>query len=238
MKSDLNLKCCRSAGERRGTQYARSPRVSVRARVLTWAFAACGVFFAFAHSALNAQGTRVGQYRVQPGDVLQYKVWPKTEASGDFPVEMSGMVYLPSVGAVPVGGKTLDEVRATLRDLYAKAVLGAIDPVVTVTAMFPFSVTGGVLSGGLYDGKAGMTVFDAISRAGGYINKTRPSHVDVIHADGTTTRLDGADMQLTSVVLQSQDRVTVPSSSPVFTKQNLALAAQLLIGLVTMIKLF
>jgi protein involved in polysaccharide export with SLBB domain len=183
-------------------------------------------------------GTRAGQYRLQPGDVLQFRVWPNQEASGEFPVESTGIVYLPLAGAVTVGGKTLEEVRSELRDLYRRAVQGATQPVVTVTALFPFSVTGGVVSGGLYDGRAGMTVSDAMNRAGGPRGDTRPGHVDVVHADGTTTRLAGDASELTSVLLRSQDHVVVPAPKRSLSLQTVASMAQLAIGIVTMLKLF
>jgi protein involved in polysaccharide export with SLBB domain len=191
-------------------------------------------------------GTRAGSYRVQPGDMLQYRVWPNVELTGEFPVESSGVVFLPITGAVQVGGKTLDEVRALLRESYAKLVQGSTQPVVTVTAMFPFSVIGGVSFGGVFDGRAGMTVFDAISRAGGYRGDARPKYVDVIHADGTTSRIttgsgkdDGSrDVELTTILLRSQDRVSVPISHRLITGQNAYLFAQTLLGVITVIKLF
>jgi polysaccharide biosynthesis/export protein len=184
-------------------------------------------------------GIRAGQYRIQAGDLLQYRVWPNAEqASGEFPVESSGLVYLPLVGAVPVAGKTLDEVRATLRDLYARVVQGATAPVVTVMAMFPFSVIGDVSSGGVYEGRAGMTVFDAISRAGGFRTDARPKQLDVVHADGTTTPMDATDAAMSTVLLQSQDRVVVPTYRKRITLQSILAVAQLGIAIITFAKVF
>ena len=182
---------------------------------------------------------RAGQYRIQPGDMLQYRVWPNAElVSGEFPVESSGLVYLPLVGAVPVGGKTLDEVRATLRDLYARVVQGATAPVVTVLASFPFSVIGDVSAGGVYEGRAGMTVFDAISRAGGFRTDARPKQLDVVHADGTSTQLEPTDVAMSSMLLQSQDRVLVPTVRKRLSLQSILTVAQLGIAVLTFARVF
>jgi polysaccharide export outer membrane protein len=190
-------------------------------------------------------GIRAGTYRIQPGDLLQYRVWPNAELTGEFPVESTGLVYLPMLGAVQVGGKALDEVRTQLRDMYAKLVQGNTQPVVTITAQFGFSVTGGVAHPGIYEGHAGITVFDAISQAGGYRTEATPKYVDVIHADGTTTRLEtGGDAQmaaggnLTSALMQSQDRVVVPAAHKTFTTSNLYAMVQIALGVITVIKVF
>jgi polysaccharide export outer membrane protein len=195
--------------------------------------------------AQTTGGVRAGSYRIQPGDLLQYRVWPNVELTGEFPVESSGLVYLPMLGAVQVGGKTLDEARSKLREMYSKMVQGSTEPVVTITAQFAFSVTGGVAQPGIFDGHAGMTVFDAISRAGGYKTEATPKYVDVVHADGTTTRLETGDgsqvatgASLTSVLMQSQDRLVVPAAHKAFTTQNLYSAVQIALGLITVIKLF
>jgi hypothetical protein len=43
---------------------------------------------------------------------------------------------------------------------------------------------------------------------------------------------------LTSVLMQSQDRLVVPAAHKAFTTQNLYSAVQIALGLITVIKLF
>lgn len=192
----------------------------------------------------HAAGIKAGSYRIQAGDMLSYRVWPNAELSGEFPVETTGLVYLPMLGGVAVGGKTVDEVRTQLREMYGKTVQGSTQPVVTVTAQFAFSITGGVADPGFYEGTAGMSVFDAVSRAGGFRNEAVPKYVEVAHQNGRTDRIDiqnkGAEGQsgLASVQMQSQDRIIVPIAHRTFTTQNLYSVLQLLIGAATAIKVF
>jgi protein involved in polysaccharide export with SLBB domain len=237
---DLNLANGPPMHDKVGPGHARLARMARSLTLLAALIAATAIpaMRVSAQAASMTGGVRAGQYRIQAGDLLQYRVWPNTEASGEFPVESSGLVYLPLAGAVPVGGKTLDEVRATLRDLYARAVQGATQPVVTVTAIFPFSVIGDVSRGGIYDGRAGMTVFDAVSHAGGFRTDERPKQLSVVHADGASMMVDATDEAMSTVLLQSQDRVVVPTHRSRMSVQSLLSLAQLAIGLVTIVKVF
>lgn len=65
-----------------------------------------------------------GPYRVGPGDVLSITI-AGLEATGlppgqapTYRINEKGEIILPSIGAVVVGGKTLDEVEATIRAAY------------------------------------------------------------------------------------------------------------------------
>ncbi len=53
-------------------------------------------------------------YIVRAGDVLQIRVWPDSSLGGAYPVEETGVVYLPLVGAVSAGGRPIVDLREML----------------------------------------------------------------------------------------------------------------------------
>ena len=87
-----------------------------------------------ADALCQTQSLPSNDYVVRPGDVLSIMVWPDETLSGDFPVEESGTVYVPVLGAVEVGGLPLRELRRIFREGYGMAMRS---PVVTIT--FDFS---------------------------------------------------------------------------------------------------
>jgi polysaccharide export outer membrane protein len=84
------------------------------------------------HDPLAGETARY-EYRVAPFDILSVTVWDHPELTipaGEFRapelvgnvVQADGTVYYPHVGAIPVAGKTIPEVRATLADKLRKYV--------------------------------------------------------------------------------------------------------------------
>src|SRR5688500_1382403 len=90
-------------------------------RKFPWAL----LFVLVAAGTLPAQETAmpasssVSSYRVRAGDLLRLRIWMgqnDAPISADIPVEESGQVFVPRVGAVQVAGKTVEELRETLRN--------------------------------------------------------------------------------------------------------------------------
>ena len=108
---------------------------------------------------LIAGGAMSQSYRLQPGDVLRLMVVGLQELNRDIRIEADGTAYFPLIGAVDVGGSTLDEVRETVSSAYttvsnplSSAADSAIRPIrssqvyVTVAEYRPIYVSGvGVL---------------------------------------------------------------------------------------------
>lgn len=67
---------------------------------------------------LIAGGAMSQSYRLQPGDVLTLRIVGLQELNGDIRIEAEGTAYFPLIGAVDVGGSTLDEVRETVSVAY------------------------------------------------------------------------------------------------------------------------
>jgi protein involved in polysaccharide export with SLBB domain len=151
----------------------------------------------------------------QYGDVLRIRVWPDATLGGDFAVETTGAVNLPLLGAVPVVGRNLEEIRADLVARYTEEAMR--NPVVSLTILFPVSVLGEVRAPGLYVFQPTNTLFDAISEAGGLTDRAtsdgitliRDGQETIINVDGTSGFATG-DLDL---FLRSQDRIVIGRSS-------------------------
>jgi polysaccharide export outer membrane protein len=200
--------------------------------------------------ALSAQSPDTGAtvYRIQPGDVLRIRLFTGgSEISFvggntgpsviDYPVEESGLVFLPRIGPVTAAGKTTEELRRELREAYSKVYPESI---VTVTPIFFVPVLGAVRNPAAIEGTEKLTVFDAIARAGGFtedanrrkIEVYRRGQIVIIDATGTE-----GGQTLGQHVLQSGDRIVVPTRRR-WTWQATFAAVQVVAVLVTIYSVF
>lgn len=177
--------------------------------------------------ALPAAGVPAERFTVQPGDVLRIRVWPDTTLGGDYGIEDTGLVYLPVVGALEVGGRSLADVRTLLRDEYRDALKV---PIVTVTPVFPVSVLGAVERPGLYHVTPSETLLDVITMAGGFAPNARQSSLRIIRG-GEVMRMDAKEWMERgapelALTLQSRDRVVVPAKRFQIGARDVLLALQ------------
>ena len=156
------------------------------------------------------QGVRT-ETVLRPGDVLNIRVWPSAELSGEFAIEDTGLVHLPLLGAVRAVGVPIDQLREELRRRYSETMQ---NPVVTVTPMFRVTVTGEVQRPGIQVVTPVNTLFDVIGMAGGFrggadtenLRIVRPGQVidfDALRAMETGERMD-------VIQLRSGDHIIVP----------------------------
>lgn len=170
---------------------------------------------------------------VRPGDVLRLKFWPEQQYSGDYQVETTGVVAIPLLGELHVAGQPLSAVRDTVRQRYRML---TTDGVAIVSLQFRISVLGQVVRPGLYPVDATQSVFDALSQAGGPTDRADLAHVrllrqdHVVLLDAATALATGSPML--SVLLESGDRIVVPTKSVNWLTWQNALTALQTIGLV------
>ena len=174
---------------------------------------------------------RADAITVRPGDVLRITVWPDQSLSGDFPIEDSGMAYLPMVGGILAAGRPLNQLRADLRARLGEAFQM---PVVSITPVFRVSVLGAVLRPGLYEVTPSENLFDVISMAGGFTARAKTEDVRLIRdgqlysVNARATLETGEDFL--GVQLQSGDRIVVPEGSSLTARDVLTVLQS--IGLV------
>ena len=122
-------------------------------------------------------------YRLGSGDQVRVIVFGEEDLSGEFVVDGAGMVSLPLVGEVPAGGKTLQEFRSQIEALLSDGYL--TDPRVSAEVLNyrPFYILGEVEESGEYPYTDGLTVMNAVARAGGFTYRANTRVVYIKRAD-------------------------------------------------------
>lgn len=109
---------------------------------------------------------------MQPLDLLQIRVFQEPEMDREVRMSRESAVFLPLIGRVSLQGKTIREAEEYVRDLYDRDYL--VNPQVNLTvleyARRTVNVLGSVATPGEieFPREEGLTLLDAISRAGGF----------------------------------------------------------------------
>lgn len=110
-----------------------------------------------------------GEYRCGPGDRLAVAVFEVEELSGLVSIDADGLIRLPLVGAIAVGGLTTGQIEARLVELYGANLLQ--DPQISVAVeeygSQPVSVLGAVKEPGVLQLQGSRRLMDVIAMAGG-----------------------------------------------------------------------
>lgn len=148
-------------------------------------------------------------YRLGPNDVVRVQVFGEDDLSVERTVDGDGTMTFPLLGALSVGGRTVqevqDELTARLRAGYLK------HPKVTVFIVKHrnFTVSGEVKKPGGFEYREGVTVQEALALAEGFTEKANRSEVMV-------TRLNGGNAQTIPVPLDApvlpNDLIIVPQA--------------------------
>ena len=131
-------------------------------------------------------------YRLGSGDKVRVTVFNEKDLSGEYDVNDQGLVALPLIGQVKVGGLSIADAQQVITDRYGKNYL--VNPRVTVEVLNyrPFFILGEVKSPGSYPYVNGMTVVNAIALAGGYTPRANKGRVTIKHATDATGREETA----------------------------------------------
>jgi polysaccharide biosynthesis/export protein len=151
---------------------------------------------------------------LQPGDMLEIRVWRKPELSGEFHVAASGAISDPFYADVIVAGLPLNVARDRIRQHIARI---EADPMVWVEPMLRIVVTGEVRQPGLYPVRYPTTIAQAIAQAGGTTDLAKVERIQLVRA-GAAQRIDlrHPTAQNARIVLQSGDEIVVPRRSTAF----------------------
>jgi len=131
-------------------------------------------------------------YILQPSDLLNVQVFQEENLKRDVRVSQECSITLPLIGKVDLKGKSLRQAEDLIRDLYNRDYL--VNPQVNVVvieyAKRTVNVIGQVNQPGavLFPQEQGLTLLDAISRAGGFSRLANRSQVKLTrtNADGKT----------------------------------------------------
>lgn len=127
-------------------------------------------------------------YRLCPNDVLRVKVFQEEDLTTELRLGKDGSATFPLLGVINLGGKTVDEAAATIRDQLGKDFL--VNPQVTLTvteyAKRRFTVLGQVQKPGSYDipSEESVTLLQAIAMAGGFGRLAVQNKVSITRTSG------------------------------------------------------
>lgn len=114
------------------------------------------------------QNTKAWDYRLSPGDVIEIRLFFNSELNENVQIRPDGRVALQLIGDVPLSGLTLQDATTMLNRAYLKEVL---TPRVSIQVRGygaqKVYVTGEVEKPGVINVPGPMSVYDAISEAGG-----------------------------------------------------------------------
>lgn len=146
-------------------------------------------------------------YRVGPGDKIKLTVFNEPDLSGPFELTTQGTLTLPLIGDIPARGRTVSELTAEISNRLSQGYLRNPKVSVEILNYRPIYVHGEVRSGGEFPFKQGLTLRDAVAKAGGYTYRATTSHV-LITRDGMGTELR-IDLPSDAAVLPG-DNIRVP----------------------------
>jgi polysaccharide export outer membrane protein len=120
-----------------------------------------------------APAADASNYRVGPGDELRVTVYGEEDLSGQYTVDGTGVVSMPLLGQVQVGGLTLRELEVQLAQSLDANYLRAPRVSAEVLNYRPFYIIGEVMMGGEYPYQDGINVLNAVAIAGGFTFRAR-----------------------------------------------------------------
>lgn len=158
-------------------------------------------------------------YRVQPGDLLDIKVFREADLTGAYQVDPKGELSFPLVGRISVQGSSLSELREQVTQGLRKYL---VNPQVTISrtesTIKSISVLGHVKNAGRYDYSPGSSLMRVISEAGGFTPSANRKKIRIVRVeDGKKTSIivnavDIIDGKSDDRELEAGDMIFVPES--------------------------
>lgn len=127
-------------------------------------------------------------YKLSPNDVVKIKVFQEDDLTTEIRLAKDGTGTFPLLGVISLGGKSVDEAAASIRELLGKDYL--VNPQVTLTvteySKRRFTVLGQVQKPGSYDipSEESVTMLQAIAMAGGFTRLAVQSKVTITRTAG------------------------------------------------------
>jgi polysaccharide export outer membrane protein len=160
---------------------------------------------------------------LQPGDVINLRIWREADMSGQFMVQEDGVAVLPRLGPVVVVGKEPEVLKRELIEEYSKTLR---NPSIEVIFQRRVTITGEVRTPGLFPVDPTMSLTDALALAGGATPTANREKVILIRG-GERTEFDVEEaLTVEDLSLRSGDQLFVPQRG--WFSRNWPLAASIL----------
>jgi Periplasmic protein involved in polysaccharide export len=118
-----------------------------------------------------------GEYRLGPGDRVRIAVYGQETLTGEQLVGADGTVTMPLIGNVQSIGLTPQELGAKIQGRLAEGFFKNPSVTVSMVSYRPFYILGEVNQPGQYEYAVGMTVRDAVAKAGGYTYRAQEKEI-------------------------------------------------------------
>jgi polysaccharide export outer membrane protein len=152
---------------------------------------------------------------LSPNDEIVMTVFQEDDLSTKTTVDVDGMVMLPLVGEVKVGGMTLAQATARIQQLYDKDYLvnPQVNLIVDKFAERHFAVLGQVQRPGSFDFPQNepVSLLEAIAMAGGYTRLGAPSKVSVRRVVNGATQIYRLDADQLAQDLKKKNFQVLPN---------------------------
>ena len=147
------------------------------------------------------------ELRLAPGDKVRIAVVDLEAMDGDYVVDETGTVSLPLIERITAAGLSYNEMQAAIASRLVQAdVLRSPNVTVQPLELRPIYIMGEVRTPGEYAYRQGLTVFAAVSMAGGYTYRAQTGEVAVTRTVDNRSVTAVADEE--SVILPG-DRIMV-----------------------------
>lgn len=147
---------------------------------------------------------------LRAGDAVRLRIWREPDLSGDFPVDETGTVVFPMIGAMRVNQESPSSLKARLVTTYQSYLShSSID----VTFLRRVQVLGAVRNPGLYPLDATMTIDDALALAGGTTPQGNTKKLELIRRGERVVRTLSRQARVSDTPIRSGDQLYVPERS-------------------------
>lgn len=137
------------------------------------------------------------RYELGSGDEIRVIVYGEEDLSGEFELDGSGVVGMPLIGPVAIGGRDVAEAERLIAEKLADGYL--VNPRVSIEVLNyrPFYILGEVKKPGSYPYVNGMTVLNAIALASGFTYRAAEKKIVITRkVDGVEKKIDVSDTTL------------------------------------------
>jgi protein involved in polysaccharide export with SLBB domain len=164
------------------------------------------IFLVFlAVQSIPGLSAELGQYPVSTGDELSLDFLDDGRDPHLLKVGAAGEVHLPYIGALQIGGLTVEEARQTIEEAYVSSEI-FLKPRVELSfvAMRQLSVLGDVRSPGFHDFRPFITVEQAVGLAGGPASLVRSEEDRSLQRASLRGQIASQDIALAREVIAAQ----------------------------------
>lgn len=171
-----------------------------------------------ADAPINVSATSPRNYLLSPNDLVLVKVYRQDDLESRVRISADGTATFPLVGAIQLGGKTVEEATAFVRGKLEADYL--VNPQVTMTileyAKRRFTVLGQVQKPGTYEipSEESVSFLQAVAMAGGFTRLANTSKVVLTRQNGERKAsfvLDAKEMTKNGeFVIRPDDTISVP----------------------------